>query len=421
MTGPRHPSASGLCRIDRPNRLGLLATGLVGAAALILLASCTAERQRTGDAPPATEAQPASAPTSEPAAPANANEAGATIVAANLESLPTARLDAALAAFRISCLSLIKRSDASGLTRAGDWDAACAAAEGATDSRGFFAEQFSAVRIGDGSAFATGYFEPQIAGQRTKAPGYEVPVYAVPSDLIDVDLGEFSDVLKGKRIRGRVEKGTLVPYFDRAAIEAGALDGRAKLIGYAADPVELFFLHVQGSGRLIAPDGSVIRIGYAGQNGRDYVGIGKLLADRGVLAKDKRSMQGIMEYLRADPARGAAVMRENPSYIFFQELTGPGPLGALGRPVTPRVTVAADPKFVPLGAPVLLELDRDEADGLWIAQDTGGAIKGANRFDTFWGGGAEARDIAGGMSGRGSALLLLPKDAADRLAAAPAR
>lgn len=390
---------------------------------MLMLGSCAIERQAASPGPSAGEPQPTPPPVSEPqpAAPATASEARATIVATDLAGLSRERLDAALAAFRISCPALVKRADASGLTHAGDWDAACLAADGARDSHTFFADNFRTVRIGDGSAFATGYFEPQIAGQRTKAPGYQVPVYAVPADLIDVDLGEFSDILKGKRVRGRVENATLVPYYDRAAIEAGALDGHARVIGYAADPVELFFLQVQGSGRLVASDGSVVRIGYAGQNGRDYVGIGKLLADRGELAKDKRSMQGIMEYLRADPARGAGVMRENPSYIFFQELTGAGPLGALGLPVTPRVTVAADPRFVPLGAPLLLDLDRNEADGLWIAQDTGGAIKGANRFDTFWGAGAEARTIAGGMSGRGSALILLPIAAADRLAAAPTR
>jgi len=396
-------------------RTALVATA---AAALMLLGSCAAERQAGSELPPAAKPVPTPA---QPAAPETASDVGAAIASADLAGLSDAQLEAALAAFRISCPSLVKRNDASGLTRAGDWDDACAAAATAPSSRAFFSDYFRAVRVGDGSAFATGYFEPQIAGQRTRAPGYDVPVYGVPSDLIDVDLGKFSDTLKGKRIRGRVEGDTLVPYYDRAAIEAGALTGRAPVIGYAADPVELFFLHIQGSGRLVAPDGSVIRIGYAGQNGRDYVGIGKLLADRGELPRDKRSMQGIMEYLRADPVRGAAVMRENPSYIFFQELTGAGPLGALGRPVTPRVTVAADPKFVPLGAPVLLDLDADVADGLWIAQDTGGAIKGANRFDTFWGAGAEARTIAGGMSGRGSALILLPRAAAERLATRPAQ
>jgi membrane-bound lytic murein transglycosylase A len=141
------------------------------------------------------------------------------------------------------------------------------------------------------------------------------------------------------------------------------------------------------------------------------------MKDRGLLGPGQTSMQGIMAYLRANPEEGRAIMRENKSWIFFKELTGAGPLGALGLPVTPKGTVAADPMFVPLGAPVLLSTDRTEANGLWVAQDTGGAIKGSNRFDTFWGAGSEARTIAGGMSGRGSAFLLLPKGVLARLKA----
>ncbi len=159
-----------------------------------------------------------------------------------------------------------------------------------------------------------------------------------------------------------------------------------------------------------------MRIGYDGQNGRDYVGIGKLLRDRGILGPGQLSMQGVMAYLRSDPVAGDAVMRENKSFVFFRELTNAGgPLGAMGYPVTGRVSVAADPAFVPLGAPVILQIDRTEANGLWVAQDTGGAIKGANRFDSFWGAGDEARTIAGGMSGRGRAWLLIPRIAAARL------
>jgi membrane-bound lytic murein transglycosylase A len=158
-----------------------------------------------------------------------------------------------------------------------------------------------------------------------------------------------------------------------------------------------------------------MRIGYDGQNGREYVGIGKLLRDRGILGPGQLSMQGVMEYLRSDPVAGDAVMRENKSFVFFRELTGAGPLGAMGYPVVGRVSVAADPAFVPLGAPVLLQLDRTEVNGLWVAQDTGGAIKGPNRFDSFWGAGEEARTIAGGMSGRGKAWLMIPRAAADRL------
>ena len=269
--------------------------------------------------------------------------------------------------------------------------------------------------MGDGKAFATGYYEPEIAGCRNRAPGCETPIYRKPGDLIEVDLGLFSESLKGRRIRGKVQGSSFVPYDDRAAITSGALAGRGLELGYAADPVELFFLEVQGSGRVRLPDGSIMRIGYAGQNGRDYTGIGRLMRDRGLIQIG--SMQDIMGWLRANPLEGRAIMNENKSYVFFQELTGPGPLGALGLPVTPEVTVAADPEFVPLGAPVLLSLDRAEPNGLWIAQDTGGAIKGSNRFDTFWGAGERARGLAGGMSARGSALILLPIGTYARLTA----
>ena len=323
----------------------------------------------------------------------------------------------ALAAFRISCPSLVRRTDASGLTQPGDWAAACnaAATVPAGGAMQFFATQFEPAQVGEGRAFATGYFEPEIAGSRRREPGYDVPVYAKPSDLIEADLGLFSDAYKGKRIRGRVEGGSFVPFYDRTQIEEGALAGRGLEIGWAADPIEFFFLQVQGSGRLRLPDGSVMRIGYAGQNGRDYTGIGKLMKDRGLLGPGQSSMQGIVAWLRAHPAEGRAIMRENKSFVFFRELTGAGPLGALGVPVTGQASVAADPKFVPLGAPVFLSMDRTDATGLWVAQDTGGAIKGANRFDTFWGAGDEARAIAGGMSARGTAFVLLPRGALARL------
>ena len=208
-------------------------------------------------------------------------------------------------------------------------------------------------------------------------------------------------------------------YFTRAEIEDGALNGKGLELAWAKDPVELFFVEIQGSGRIHFPDGSVMRIGYAGQNGRDYVAIGRLLRDRGILPPGGANMQTIKEWIRANPEAGRALMRENTSYVFFKELTGPGPLGALNVPVTPRGTVAADPNYVPLGAPIFLKLDRREADGIWVAQDTGGAIKGPNRFDTFWGAGPEAVAIAGGMSGSGEALILLPKGVAARAVAQP--
>ena len=362
-----------------------------------------------------------------PAAPiaANAVLTGVAIGPA-LASLSVSDADArsALSGFIESCPRLLTRDDASGLTRRDDWRGACDAARGwaPARARAFFIEQFTPMQVGDGKAFATGYFEPEIAGSRTRRPGFEVPVYAMPADLV---RGWPDDVAPSERTGrpplGRYDgAGRFVLYHDRAAIEDGALAGKAQVIAWAADPVEFFFLQIQGSGRLITPEGDVIRIGYAGQNGREYVGIGGVMRERGLLGsgpgKYSGSMQGIMAYIRDNPAEGRDLMRQNKSWIFFTELKGDGPLGALGVPVRREASVAADPAFVPLGAPVWLELDRREANGLWIAQDTGGAIKGANRFDTFWGAGQDARVIAGGMSGRGRALVLLPRAAAARLA-----
>lgn len=328
----------------------------------------------------------------------------------------------ALAAFRSSCPRLVTRTDNSSLTSGADWKPACDAAAKWPDAEAprFFAIWFETVKVADGMAFATGYYEPEIAGVRIRQPGFDVPVYALPSDLVRAKEGEAAPNTSGTMPLGHYDaEGRFVPYFDRAEIEDGALVGRGLEIGWAADPAELFFLQVQGSGRLIAPDGTVLRIGYAGQNGHPYTGIGGVMRDRGLLGTApglySGSMQGIMSYIAENPAAGKALMRENKSYVFFREIGVAGPIGALGVPVKARDSVAADPAFVPLGAPVWLVMDRPEASGLWIAQDTGGAIKGANRFDTFWGAGAEARVTAGGMSGRGEALLLLPKGTLVRL------
>jgi len=358
------------------------------------------------------------------AAPASALLAGVR-AGPSIASLGLGTSDAAgaLASFRESCPRLIARSDASGLTQPGDWRAACTAASTwpAADAPRFFDQQFEAVQVGDGKTFVTGYYEPEIAGTRTRQPGFDVPVYRVPPDLVRARVGDAPPNPNGTQPLGRYEAtGVFVPYFERGAIEDGALAGQGLEIGWAADPVELFFLQIQGSGRLRAPDGSVLRIGYAGQNGHPYTGIGKVMRERGLVGPGTpyaTSMQGLMQYIREHPAEGRAIMRENKSWVFFQQLTGDGPLGALNVPVRSGSSVATDPDFVPLGAPVWLTLDRPEANGLWIAQDTGGAIKGANRFDSFWGAGAEARQIAGGMSGRGEALILLPKGSLRRLGA----
>ena len=373
-------------------------------AALVGLASCA--QHVPPPAPPTPVAQPD-----------NALLAGVTAGPERID-IDEASARRARAAFLISCPSLLRRDDQSGLTRGEDWRPACDAAAVPGSAADFFRAQFEAVRVGEGKAFATGYYEPEIAGSRSQLPGYDTPVYAKPPDLVEADAAA---IAAGAPRRGRLENGVIVPYYERAEIEDGALAGRGLEIAWAKDPVELFFLEIQGSGRLRLPDGGVMRIGYAGQNGRDYVGIGKLMRERGLLEPGHTTMQDIVAWLHDHPEEGKAVMRENKSYVFFKELTGPGPLGALGSPVTARGTVAADPRFVPLGAPVLLQLDRPEASGLWVAQDTGGAIRGRNRFDTFWGAGEEAARIAGGMAGNGQAYILVPRGTLARLHATPQR
>jgi membrane-bound lytic murein transglycosylase A len=325
--------------------------------------------------------------------------------------------DAAMAAFRTSCPGLLRREDLSGLTQRQDWQASCDAVKTWTgDGASFFAAHMEAVQVGDGKAFATGYYEPEILASRTKQPGFETPIYKRPPELVEVDLGSFASDLKGRKIRGEVKGNSLVMYADRTAIEEGKLAGRGLEIAWAKDPVEFFFLQIQGSGRLRFPDGSLARIGYDNQNGHPYTGIGKLMKERGLVTDG--SMQGLGRYLRANPEEGRKIMRENKSFVFFREAPN-GPQGAMGYTVIAESSVAADPKFIPLGAPVWLSMDRAEPNGLWIAQDTGGAIRGANRVDTFWGAGDRAVAIAGGMSARGSALLFLPKASVARLVPAP--
>ncbi|MCU6453194.1 murein transglycosylase A [Sphingomonas sp. A2-49] len=351
------------------------------------------------------------------AAPVVANPAATTAATAGvlagppLDTLPItdAQAEATRQAFLASCPGLMRRVDASGLTRGTDWQPACAAAASVPrgGARGFLLAHFETVQVGDGKAFATGYYEPEIAASRDRRPGYAVPIYARPTDLIDVDLGKFSDTLKGRKIRGRVAGSNLIPYYDRAAIDGGVLDGKAPVLAWGADEAAVFFLQIQGSGRLRLPDGGIMRVGYDTQNGRDYTGIGALMKARGLLQPGQTSMQGIVAWLRTHPDEGRAIMQENKSFVFFRELDTP-PVGAMGYVVNGGVSVAADVKYVPLGAPVFLSMDRQDASGLWVAQDTGGAIKGSNRFDTYWGAGPVAEATAGGMAARGTAFLLLP-------------
>ena len=387
---------------------------------LALLSACATRSLPPVEVPPATPSPtptptPAPVPVPTPApTPTYTNAAAAGVTLAPAKVLGPEEATRALAAFRTSCSVLMRREDRSGLAQPGDWRGVCAEAATLSDAYapGFFYYRFDWMRVGDGKAFATGYYEPEIIGSRVKAPGFEVPIYRTPADLARCYGASGTG-------RGRIDhEGYCVLFYTRAEIEDGALAGRGLELGWAADPVELFFLQIQGSGRVKLPDGSILRIGYDNQNGREYVAVGRLLRERGILPAGGASMQAIVDWLRANPEAGRALMRENLSYIFFKELSGP-PLGALGVAVTPRGSVAADPAFVPLGAPVYLTLDRPEASGLWVAQDTGGAIKGPNRFDTFWGAGADATRTAGGMSASGQALILLPKGSAASALAKP--
>jgi len=386
------------------------------ALGLTLLVAACATRAPAPAPPPAPAPTPTPTPTPPlpPPPPATAREAGVALAAP--ASLSPADAERALTAFRSSCPVLVRRQDQSGLTTPTDWQAPCAEAASlaVANAVSFFRDRFEWVRVGTGEAFATGYYEPEIQGSRIQAMDYTVPIYAKPDDLVRCTKAD------GTTGRGRVdETGTCVLYFTRAEIDDGTLAGRGLEIGWAADPIELFFLQIQGSGRIKLPDGQVMRIGYADQNGRDYVAIGRRLRDRGILPPGGANMEAIVAWMRAQPDGGKSLMRENLSYIFFKELTGPGPLGALNVAVAARSSVAADPRFVPLGAPIFLSLDRTEASGLWVAQDTGGAIKGANRFDTFWGAGEEASRTAGGMSAKGQALILLPRGTVARAQPVP--
>ncbi|MDH7638664.1 murein transglycosylase A [Sphingomonas oryzagri] len=397
-------------------RLRALAAATVSSLAL---ASCVGPQGREArNLPPPPPSKP-----SQPYVPTTAKTAilaGVTRgpAVASL-AIDPAKADTVLAAFRSSCAALLKRADGSGLTTAADWQPACTAAASWPQGQGvsFFQRYFETARIGQGALYATGYYEPQIQGSTTPQLGYDVPIYGPPDDMVSADLGQFMPELKGKTIRGKVQNGKLVPYPDRSQIQGGAINGHAPIIGYAADKIDFFFLQIQGSGQLRQPDGSIVRIGYAGQNGQPYTGIGKWMLAQGMLQPGQASMQGIVGWLRSHPDQADAVMDQNRSFVFFKYLNTP-PVGALGVPVTGRVSVAADPAFTPLGAPVWLAPERAEAAGLWVAQDTGGAIKGANRFDTFWGAGADAARIAGGMSAHGSAYVLLPAGTIARLAGA---
>ena len=267
----------------------------------------------------------------------------------------------------------------------------------------------------------TGYYEPLLHGSRRRGGPFRTPLLAAPRDVVSVDLGRFRAELAGKKIAGRLVGSTLEPYFDRAAIDGGALAGRGLELVWVDDAVDAFFLHIQGSGRVALDDGSVLRLGYAAQNGHPYVAIGKLLVERGELVRSAVSMGAIRDWLAAHPGEAGAVLAANPSYVFFRELGDRNAVGSLGVELVAGRSLAVDRRNLPLGAPVWLDaLAPAAADGapdvalqrLVVAQDTGGAIRGVVRGDLFWGFGDEATSRAGRMRHPVRMWVLLPRTSA---------
>ena len=268
---------------------------------------------------------------------------------------------------------------------------------------------------GSNTGLVTGYYEPVLKGSRTKSAQFAYPLYRQPSDLITVDLAELYPELKYKRIRGKLVGNKLVPYATRAQIEVAPSPLAGNELVWIDDIVDVFFLQVQGSGLVKFENGEQMHVGYADQNGQAYNSIGRILIERGELNKDQAGMQGIKNWARNNPAKLRELLNANPSYVFFTELPAglTGPLGALGVPLTSERSVAIDPKYIPLGAPVFLSTTQPNSSKplrrLMLAQDTGGAIKGGVRADFFWGAGDEAGKQAGSMKQQGKIWVLLPK------------
>lgn len=304
------------------------------------------------------------------------------------------------------------------------WQALCVAAEvvGANDlvaQRTFYQTWFSPYQVinpdGSEQGLITGYYEPLLKGSRSHSERFCYPLYGTPEDLIEVDLAELYPQLKGMRLRGRLSGKKLLPYYSRAAIDAGVPSLKERVLFWVENPVELFFLQIQGSGRIELEDGKQVKVGYAEQNGHPYVSIGKKLIEMGELKLAEASMQGIKTWAEKNPSKLSLVLAQNPSYIFFRELpdTLSAPLGALGVPLTSAYSLAVDPHTIPLGVPVLIATTypntNEPLNRLMYAQDTGGAIKGAVRADFFWGFGETAAVQAGSMKQSGRLWVFFPR------------
>ncbi|HXF80223.1 MAG TPA: murein transglycosylase A [Usitatibacter sp.] len=401
---------------------------------MAFLAGCAAEAPKVEPlaCPPAEKPvcpPPPTAPT-PPTPPAPPVEYRGHLVAATWQELPNwgrEALHPALDAFLKSCTVLAKQ-DA--------WKGACAGAETLAadaperDVAAFFELNFlpwTVVNADDSSTgMVTGYYEPLLHGSRTRTQRYRYPIYGVPRDLLTIDLSSVYPDLKNRRLRGRVEGNRVVPYYSRGDIDQAPAPLAGDEIVWVDDAIDVFFLHIQGSGQVELEGGDRIRVGYADQNGYPFRSLGRKLIDSGEIPPERASMQGIKDWARRHPKRVQAFLNANPSYVFFRVLPNDlsGPLGALGVPLTAQRSIAVDPRVVPLGVPVYLSTTwpntSDPLERLMVAQDTGGAIAGGVRADFYWGFGDAAGAEAGKMRQSGKMWVLLPKDYVPAGATAPA-
>ncbi len=414
-------------------RLAFTACAL--ALAFLALALWALAELRESPTAIAVEGQLSSAASEASAPPAEDRLALSPSSFTELSGWESDKFSQALPALVGSCIGAPKESSGGGLgsllvAHADVWRALCKQAAAIPPGedravRRFLEENFSPWQVtnhGEREGLFTGYYEPELTGARRKKAPFVHPVYLSPRDSQVVDLGDFKRDLAGKKISGIVRGGIFRPYWDRAEIERGALAGRGLEMLWVEDPVALFFLQIQGSGRVRLPDGTIARIGYAGQNGHDYTAIGKVLIERGELTREEVSLQTIRHWLRAHPQQADEVMRTNRSYVFFRALPG-APVGASGVELTPGRSLAVDTRFLPFGLPLWLEATFPALPAppdlgrpteaplrrLVIPQDRGGAIKGPVRGDLFWGAGAEAEAIAGRMKQSGRLWLLWPR------------
>lgn len=354
-----------------------------------------------------------------PKAPDSADQPRGRLAPAAWNDLPDWRFDQlgpALDALLQSCAALANQPA---------WESVCRTAArlsvkaGSRQLHAYFEGNFLPYQVinGDGSTngLITGYYEPLLYGSRTRSERYRYPLYRPPDDLLTIDLTSVYPDLKGKRLRGRLEGNRVVPYYSRAEIETGDAPAKGKELVWVDDPVDVAFLQIQGSGQVKLDTGETMRVGYADQNGQPFRSVGRYLIQTRELRLEQTSLQGIRAWARRNPDKLDGFLNFNPSYVFFRELplNLPGPLGALGVPLTSGRSIAVDQRVVPLGVPVYLATtwpnSKQPLNRLMTAQDTGGAINGAVRADFFWGFGDDALKFAGVMKQSGRMWVLLPK------------